>query len=126
MIFKKGYYVYVGSALNSLRGRIGRHFKRNKRTHWHIDYVTGNSMLELLEAWENLTVRRIECAKPRRIQERALESVKRFGLGDCDCYSHLHRFKSLKEVRRTLSMIGFKLVNKSKGRAASESCRLQV
>ena len=30
--FKKGYYVYVGSALNSIDGRIKRHLKIRKKT----------------------------------------------------------------------------------------------
>ena len=36
--FKKGYYAYVGSALGGLEGRIKRHFRKEKKAHWHIDY----------------------------------------------------------------------------------------
>ena len=37
--FKKGYYCYVGSALNNLKKRIERHKRKNKKLHWHIDYL---------------------------------------------------------------------------------------
>ena len=38
--FKKGCYVYVGSAMNSLESRVKRHLSDNKKKHWHIDYLT--------------------------------------------------------------------------------------
>ena len=37
--FQKGYYIYVGSALNSLKTRIQRHLRKEKKIHWHIDYL---------------------------------------------------------------------------------------
>ena len=39
--FKKGYYVYIGSAMNNLTKRIDRHLKpeKEKTTRWHIDYL---------------------------------------------------------------------------------------
>ena len=37
--FKKGYYVYIGSAMNSLVARINRHLSDNKKIHWHVDYL---------------------------------------------------------------------------------------
>ena len=35
--FKSGFYVYVGSALNSLGGRIKRHLRPTKKMHWLVD-----------------------------------------------------------------------------------------
>ena len=109
LTFKGGYYVYVGSALNSLRGRIDRHFRTKKQVHWHIDYLTVSPTVRLVEAWVNLTTRRTECSKSRMIQKHTSESIKRFGASDCDCYSHLHHFDSLKRLRRILSAGGFKM-----------------
>lgn len=40
--FKKGCYVYVGSAMNSLESRVKRHLSDNKKKHWHIDYLLLN------------------------------------------------------------------------------------
>jgi len=37
--FPKGYYAYVGSAMNGLPQRIMRHLKGEKKMHWHIDYL---------------------------------------------------------------------------------------
>jgi Uri superfamily endonuclease len=39
IFFKKGHYLYIGSALNGLELRITRHFRDDKKIHWHIDYL---------------------------------------------------------------------------------------
>ena len=43
--FKKGYYVYVGSAMNGLEKRIQRHLQTRKKTHWHIDYFLNQAKI---------------------------------------------------------------------------------
>lgn len=42
LLLSPGVYVYVGSAGGSggLRARVGRHFRRYKKVHWHIDKLT--------------------------------------------------------------------------------------
>ncbi|MBA7469869.1 hypothetical protein ES707_05144 [subsurface metagenome] len=47
--FPAGYYVYFGSARGGLSTRVGRHLKREKRFHWHIDYLTQSA--EVMEVW---------------------------------------------------------------------------
>lgn len=37
---KPGLYVYIGSGMKNLFSRVKRHFKRGKKLHWHIDYLT--------------------------------------------------------------------------------------
>ncbi len=37
--FPEGYYIYTGSALNGLEGRIKRHLRKHKEKFWHIDYL---------------------------------------------------------------------------------------
>jgi len=37
--FRKGHYVYVGSAKRNFHHRINRHLRQKKRIHWHIDYL---------------------------------------------------------------------------------------
>ncbi len=44
VFFEKGYYVYVGSALGTLSRRVHRHELKNKKLHWHIDYITPSKM----------------------------------------------------------------------------------
>jgi len=38
---KPGYYIYLGSAFGpgSVRARVSRHMRTDKRTHWHIYYL---------------------------------------------------------------------------------------
>jgi Uri superfamily endonuclease len=36
--FSKGHYVYVGSAMNGIEGRVRRHLRDEKKTRWHVDY----------------------------------------------------------------------------------------
>lgn len=35
--FPFGFYLYAGSAMNSLSARVSRHLRRTKKMHWHID-----------------------------------------------------------------------------------------
>ena len=46
-----GYYVYVGSALGpgGLAARLGRHLRREKTWHWHVDYLRAAAHVE--ELW---------------------------------------------------------------------------
>ncbi len=37
VLFKTGYYVYVGSAMNAFTKRVSRHIRKSKRKRWHID-----------------------------------------------------------------------------------------
>jgi len=93
--FPKGYYVYVGSAMNHLSQRIQRHLGRKrqeKKLFWHIDFF-----LERATVLEVKTIRsgvRLECALSRILAGRADAAAvpPRFGASDCRCRSHLHRF----------------------------------
>ena len=52
--FKKGYYVYIGSAMNSLVARINRHLSDDKKMHWHIDYLLKNESSEIRDVLFNV------------------------------------------------------------------------
>jgi Uri superfamily endonuclease len=41
--FPKAFYAYVGSAMNGLETRLAHHLRKEKRTHWHIDYFLSQS-----------------------------------------------------------------------------------
>ena len=45
VFFKKGFYAYVGSALNGIEQRIQRHMRKDKKTHWHIDYLLKHAVV---------------------------------------------------------------------------------
>lgn len=89
--FQKGYYVYIGSAMNNLDKRISRHLRKRKKNFWHIDYLTGGGM----EVIENYPIRRsdrIESALSNEIMILSNDSIKDFGASDTGDYSHLHYF----------------------------------
>ena len=56
--FKKGYYVYIGSAMNSLESRVKRHLSEDKKLHWHIDYLLKEA--EIVEIIYNED-KKVEC-----------------------------------------------------------------
>lgn len=91
--FYKGYYIYVGSALNNLEARIARHMKRGKKLKWHIDYLLASPKIEIEWIVTKPTRRRLECLVNKKIQ-RFATAVKGFGSSDCKCGSHLSYFKS--------------------------------
>ena len=103
--FAKGLYAYVGSAQNNLEARIRRHFKREKRKFWHVDYLLDNPESKVTKVFFKRASKTKECATARQIGERG-EAVAGFGCSDCDCKSHLFRLSSyefLSESMRELN-----------------------
>lgn len=85
--FLRGMYVYTGSALSSLEGRIGRHLGKEKKMKWHIDFF-----LEKAEAIAFISVissKREECSMNSKFLEEGDVLVKGFGSSDCGCPTHL-------------------------------------
>jgi len=85
--FRKGYYLYVGSARRTLTKRIERHRRLHKRLFWHIDYLRARASFH--KALAIRTSDDIECALARDLQRIADWSVADFGSSDCACESHL-------------------------------------
>ena len=89
--FRKGYYVYVGSALNNLEKRIARHESASKKMHWHIDYFLRHA--EIIGVETIVSPERLECALSRGVKRLAdSEPMKGFGSSDCRCGTHLYYF----------------------------------
>ena len=88
-IFPEGYYLYIGSALNGLHGRIKRHLRKEKRQHWHIDYLLSHAGIE--DIWYIFSEDRVECllAKTALAMPLTHVPVPGFGSSDCRCNSHL-------------------------------------
>ncbi len=86
---KEGYYVYVGSAMNSLEKRVKRHFSREKRLHWHIDYLLKEA--ELLRAYLIPSEERLEERLSLEVAKHG-EPVDGFGAGDVKVSTNLYRF----------------------------------
>jgi Uri superfamily endonuclease len=90
--FKPGFYIYVGSALNSLESRVKRHLSSEKKLHWHVDYLLVDSNSDIKEVIYSVGEEKIECSLASLILDKSL-SVARFGCSDCRCGSHLFYFE---------------------------------
>jgi Uri superfamily endonuclease len=90
--FPPGYYVYAGSALGGLSGRLKRHLRPEKRLHWHIDYLLQHAVIS--QIWYTRSGNRLECTWNSivSILPGAVPSVPGFGSSDCRCTSHLTYF----------------------------------
>ena len=87
--FPKGNYVYVGSAKKNIEQRIKRHNSKNKKLHWHIDYLLNNVYAKIIKVnLESCT----ECELYNNTVGRVI--ISGFGSSDCKnrCYSHLKIF----------------------------------
>jgi len=91
--FREGYYVYVGSALQGLHGRLERHARRRgKNKHWHIDYLVDRVRVSWIFVWP--TQRDLECRLSTSVKELSDSALRGFGCSDCQCDSHLYFFPS--------------------------------
>jgi sugar fermentation stimulation protein A len=85
--FKKGYYLYVGSARKNLEQRINRHRRLRKNFFWHIDYL--REQADFITALPIRTGDRIECEIADALRGISAWSVVGFGASDCSCSTHL-------------------------------------
>lgn len=104
---KRGYYIYVGSALSNLSARLKRHERRQKRNFWHIDFLLGRSELILA----------IAIVGPQRLEDSVAslcmgEPVEGFGASDSALSSHLFRYSNIKEALSD----AFRALLKARGR----------
>jgi Uri superfamily endonuclease len=89
-LFPKGYYCYVGSALNNLEKRIQRHYSNEKKLHWHIDYLLKHANIIGVKIKKGS---RDECGLSRHLKNIGGKTVfKKFGSSDCRCDTHLFYF----------------------------------
>jgi len=99
--FKKGYYLYVGSAKRGLSKRIERHKRKNKKFFWHIDYLRAYAAFHKVIPIR--TNQDLECRLAAKLKEFADWSIPGFGSSDCQCETHLfatddHPLPSLMET----------------------------
>jgi len=102
---RRGFYVYVGSALGpgGVRARIAHHQEVSQRPHWHIDYLRPRVRLE--RVWHSHDRVRREHGWARIISalRGATVPIAGFGSSDCRCATHLFFFKrrpSFKEFQQ--------------------------
>ena len=101
--FKKGYYIYVGSALNNLEKRISRHLRKKKKKFWHIDYLLENKNVKIVEIIYKVSNKKEECRIAKKLIKIG-KPIENFGSSDCKCKSHLFKIKS--EIKNLDKRIG--------------------
>jgi Uri superfamily endonuclease len=107
---ESGTYLYTGSARGSgsasIEGRIERHLGKRGRVFWHIDYPLSLRRCKVSACVYSVTVRYVECAVSRRIQELTdgVFPVYGFGSSDCNCRSHLIYLQSYNTARTLASV----------------------
>lgn len=87
IFFKKGFYIYIGSAMKDLTARIERHKRKRKNLFWHIDYLREQAVL--IHALPIRSSSRLECKIAGSFRKISDGRIKDFGSSDCDCDSHL-------------------------------------
>jgi sugar fermentation stimulation protein A len=85
--FRKGFYIYVGSAMANLSKRMERHRHLRKQHHWHIDELRAVAEFHAVLAVRSST--RLECEIGKALFEIAEWSISGFGSTDCSCETHL-------------------------------------
>ena len=89
-VLAPGFYVYSGSAYGpgGIRARLRRHFRRDKKLHWHVDRLT-----TIADAIHAIAVASgSECELVSRLTSSGsfLFPLEGFGSSDCTiCRSHL-------------------------------------
>ena len=98
--FPAGWYLYVGSALGpgGLKSRLMRHRRhlgKDKRAHWHVDYLREHAIWG--GVWGSASELKLECswADALRGLPGAEIVAPGFGASDCRCSAHLVRVSAL-------------------------------
>lgn len=89
LALRPGFYIYVGSALGpgGIRARVSRHRRREKKLHWHIDYLRRHTAL--IETWIMEGEANCEHSWAAALASQYATAHNRFGASDCRCLSHL-------------------------------------
>jgi sugar fermentation stimulation protein A len=87
ILFRKGWYIYAGSAMKDLTQRIARHQRLTKKKHWHIDHLREHALFVAGIPIRSSVDR--ECEIAAAFAKIAEWQVPGFGSSDCSCASHL-------------------------------------
>ncbi|MGB3477527.1 MAG: GIY-YIG nuclease family protein [bacterium] len=82
--FKRGNYVYAGSAKTNMAKRVARHLRKKKKKFWHIDYL-----LQYAEVKKVLMSNLSEEKLASLLSKKLAIPVKGFGSSDKKNKSHL-------------------------------------
>jgi Uri superfamily endonuclease len=90
ILFMKGEYAYVGSAMGSggLQARLTRHLiSRSRPKHWHIDYLLSQANVTMIFWLVSKTI--VECGWAGALSLLSARNIPGFGASDCGCDGHL-------------------------------------
>ena len=105
--FDSGYYAYIGSAMAGLKQRVLRHLRKEKKLHWHIDFLLEKALIENIIVCQSME--RNECDIAGEIAKR-YRVINGFGSSDCKCPGHLFYGPaiSVDRIIRMLESVGMK------------------
>lgn len=113
--YKSGFYYYIGSAQTNLNKRIQRHIRKNKKMHWHIDYLTSRTELNCNKIYIlEKQSKQIECKLIKTLSESFEISFPAIGFGSSDCsrcVSHLLYSKLKIDQSQLLSLYQFTVLS---------------
>lgn len=86
--FRKGFYIYTGRSKKGLKARVERHKRKEKKRHWHIDYLLAVAVIRKIFYYRS---RFDECIINMKTNKLIKDSaiVNGFGSSDCRCRGHL-------------------------------------
>jgi sugar fermentation stimulation protein A len=99
ILFRPGYYVYVGSAKRGLEKRLLRHMRKKKKKHWHLDYIFPYKM-ELGKTYRIRTIKALEFPLAQKFCSTAPGMIYGFGSSDSPAASHLFYYPDNPSQRR--------------------------
>src|SRR3990172_5026826 len=106
--FRKGYYLYVGSAFGQggLSARLGHHLNPKAPKRWHIDHL--GRIAELMEIWFSRNPAKLEHQWAGALAGIVGKQpfLKKFGSSDCCCYTHLFYFSQKPSMEKLMEDAG--------------------
>ena len=106
MHFPQGWYVYVGSAMNSLDARLKRHQRTRKTRFWHIDYLA-STVMKVRKVYPIRRLDRIEAELAQAIAAISDAAIPHFGASDAHEDTHLFYFSTSPLRRRAFMDVIF-------------------
>ncbi|MGE4413192.1 MAG: DUF123 domain-containing protein [Candidatus Caldatribacteriota bacterium] len=121
--FKKGYYLYIGSAKKCLKKRLIRHLSRQKNRFWHIDYLlSAPSSAKVTNIW--VSRKSCECSIAQELYQSDICTLVKIGFGssDCQCFSHFFRVEApnLDMLNQILTKKNFLAISDARGHSGND------
>ena len=94
----RGYYIYTGTAQKNLASRIKRHCRKEKKKHWHIDYLLEFADVIDVKIIPNASRDEEAVYADKWLSIADFVPIKKFGASDSPAESHLTGFLTKKKI----------------------------